>query len=235
MKKNGFTLPFSGFQILAWLMTLILAAGFYALMLPVLEREIKIMQAVLYSLLLILTGIFGFLATYIDPTDDTVYEERKARECSEPFDSSNYSKVCRVCKTHVKLKSKHCGECDRCVENFDHHCKWLNNCIGEKNYTHFFVLIIALELMVIDQLAIGVYILVEFFRKNSIANSVNRIYSLSDISSPAYAAVILTICILSLTVLIALAHLIALHVWLRLKKMTTYDYILYLRQKVISK
>ena len=230
MKKNGFTLPFSGFQILAWLTTLVLTAGFYGLMLPVLEKETIVLQAVLYSLLLILTVIYGFLATFIDPTDDTVYQERKARECSEPFDTSNYSKVCRVCKTHVKLKSKHCGECDRCVENFDHHCKWLNNCIGEKNYVHFFITIIALELMVTDQLAIGIYILVGFFRQNSIANSVNRIY---DTNSPAYAAVILTLSILSLTVLIALAHLIALHIWLRLKKMTTYDYILYLRQKVI--
>ena len=220
----------SVFQILAWLTTLVLASGFYALMLPVLEKETIVLQAVLYSLLLILTGIFGFFATFLDPTDDTVYQERKARECSEPFDTSNYSKVCRVCKTHVKLKSKHCGDCDRCVENFDHHCKWLNNCVGEKNYVHFFILIIALELMVIDQLAIGIYILVGFFRKDSIINSISRIY---DINSPAYAAVILTLCVLSLTVLIALAHLIALHVWLRLKKMTTYDYILYLREKVI--
>lgn len=29
---------------------------------------------------------------------------------------------------------------------FDHHCVWLNNCIGYNNYRYFFMLLIAVDL-----------------------------------------------------------------------------------------
>ena len=36
-----------------------------------------------------------------------------------------------------KLRSKHCSRCGICVENFDHHCLWINNCIGAANAAWF--------------------------------------------------------------------------------------------------
>ncbi len=28
----------------------------------------------------------------------------------------------------------------RCVEGFDHHCMWINNCIGSNNYQYFIMM-----------------------------------------------------------------------------------------------
>eukprot|EP00913_Durusdinium_trenchii_P031580 g29572.t1 len=36
-------------------------------------------------------------------------------------------------------RTEHCNTCQRCVSKFDHHCIWLNNCVGGANYRSFWV------------------------------------------------------------------------------------------------
>ena len=35
--------------------------------------------------------------------------------------------------------AKHCKVCDKCINGFDHHCKWLNTCIGTRNYRYMYM------------------------------------------------------------------------------------------------
>jgi hypothetical protein len=41
-------------------------------------------------------------------------------------------------------RSRHCYICKKCVERYDHHCPWINNCVGIKNHNCFLFLMISL-------------------------------------------------------------------------------------------
>ncbi|XP_065920669.1 palmitoyltransferase ZDHHC3-like isoform X2 [Dysidea avara] len=45
--------------------------------------------------------------------------------------------VCSKCETFRPPRAHHCRVCRRCVRRMDHHCPWVNNCVGEYNLKFF--------------------------------------------------------------------------------------------------
>ncbi|GBE61653.1 DHHC zinc finger domain-containing protein [Babesia ovata] len=87
----------------------------------------------------------GIIPRLADSSDafDAIRMKRKysnAPTCIEVAIAGKFLRIkyCHTCNIYRPPRSVHCSVCDVCVHRFDHHCKWLRNCIGGNNYRVFY-------------------------------------------------------------------------------------------------
>lgn len=62
----------------------------------------------------------------------------KESNAENPRESEGIAlKFCVTCKIYRSSRAKHCRQCNVCVDSFDHHCPWIGNCVGSRNYRYF--------------------------------------------------------------------------------------------------
>lgn len=72
-------------------------------------------------------------------------------DLTEEFLDNNLDLI-NLCTYDEVIKSEtsfHCMFCGRCVEFFDHHCPFINNCLGYRNHKYFLVFIFSYFIFIV--------------------------------------------------------------------------------------
>ncbi|KAF2149340.1 zf-DHHC-domain-containing protein [Myriangium duriaei CBS 260.36] len=90
-----------------------------------------------------------YIFTYLCATSTSIYitAANHARRMTDyPYDHALFHPgiSCTTCKLPKPARSKHCSLCEACVSRSDHHCPWVNNCLGRENYRWFLALLLSL-------------------------------------------------------------------------------------------
>ncbi|XP_037351908.1 palmitoyltransferase ZDHHC8 isoform X1 [Talpa occidentalis] len=142
---------------------------FFVFTCPWLTRAVSPVVPV-YNGIIFLFVLANFsMATFMDPGVFPRADEDEDKE--DDFRAPLYKNVdvrgiqvrmkwCATCHFYRPPRCSHCSVCDNCVEDFDHHCPWVNNCIGRRNYRYFFLFLLSLSAHMVGVVAFGlVYVL----------------------------------------------------------------------------
>lgn len=187
-----------------------------------------VLVALCYTATVIALVVATVKATGCNPMDPHIGMQGESTSTiieTPDYDSGSLA-FCTLCSVHVYARSKHCRECAKCVNVFDHHCMWLNNCIGNANYHAFFATIISVAAMIGIVLGTCLYLLVDYFvDKDMFEQRFRDIAIFRKFPKEFFMGLLVTMLAVNVPLFLLDVQLIFLHCFLASQQLTTYEYI----------
>ncbi|XP_038993161.1 probable protein S-acyltransferase 16 [Hibiscus syriacus] len=120
-------------------------------------------------------------------------------------------RYCQKCSHFKPPRAHHCRICKSCILRMDHHCVWINNCVGHANYKAFFVSV--------------VYAVIAcFYSLVLLVGSLNIDSRINEQQRDSFRTVYVVSGLFLLPFSVALSVLLGWHIYLILQNKTTIEY-----------
>ncbi|XP_075969640.1 palmitoyltransferase ZDHHC11 [Anticarsia gemmatalis] len=238
-RLNGLQLPLNYQQVIGWIVFIATGSLNFTILIEIQFDELKTISLVIFIVLYVCHILSHLTASLIDPSEK---ELRKLEVYNVPeFDRDVHAHViengrCHLCNIHTSSrKTKHCSICNKCVDYFDHHCKWLNNCVGRRNYVAFIACVTTALMISTFTSSLCVADLVIFFTNpmylsTEAQNFINCSSLISTTSSYCRSSIsflifLIFFCVIASAIGCALLHLCCFHVYISILGVSTYEYV----------
>ena len=226
-RRNGWQAPFNRYQFAVWVIFPLIFIHYFAFIYALLRTlAAQVAVTVVFVLAFGVAVVAGVVCSTMDPADNYILS---GAVDDVDATSANERVYCYLCEVNVGLTSKHCRYCDKCIVGFDHHCVWLNTCIGTKNYLWFFTAVTSSALFCTTSTVLSLALLID------VCSAPARVAALPYFSSTIGVAGVQALLVLSL---LAFAGWVAMiyqlwgfHVYLLWRGIGTYDFIVEQQQK----
>lgn len=225
-RRHGFECPPDALQIGAWCTIVALIVLYFTLHAPFFGTNTFIGVTVPLMVLAALTVLLKLWLSSSSNEEPIVFDAHfrrlSLRDLSMP--PPDGKEPCFYCRGFVTLRAKHCSVCDKCIPGFDHHCRWLNTCVGEKNYRPFFAFVCCAISSVLYVFAVDLYVLIDAAKNRSKYESLlQERYHTSNYA--AYMAFLVITLVYTTVGALSMGNLLQFHVYLWWTNQSTYEWI----------
>jgi len=228
-RTSGLQPPFSVPQVGSWFLWTLLSVSLF-LYSPLLPPEPFWVYLFLYFASLFPLFYYVYMVCTVDPRDPLAENSSGELLVGEDL------KHCWICRVNVEKSTVHCARCLKCVAGFDHHCSWLNVCVGhgyqhkdgstppQENYSFFLKAVSSVLFHLCVHGISSAHVLFGYF---------GRLWNIREDSLPYPLVIAISSAVLFVLIFPVLAQLLVFHLTKILgkidadgRKMTTYGFIL---------
>ena len=249
VRSNGLQRPLHPLQIASWIALAVCIIIYSTLVLPFAPTRVELIIFIAVYFGLFVLGLPPYIAlSFGDPRLKSKHRLAPLRPNQQPLPPSSHSipintqqhahthtalagevdgvSYCPLCAVRQGPNTKHCYLCHKCIDGFDHHCLYLNTCVGKRNYRYFFALISIVLALLLVQIFAAIWLIAHY--NAAITQNTADESALNGVI--AWTVLLAVLTVIPIVAFCLLLSLYGFHCYILFTGQTTYRFLLQRRE-----